>query len=518
MMKILFLKLLILTFFLFEGCGEEEEEVINAVLQIDASSIKGEVSNLIFGHFIENLGKCIYGGIWDEESSVEKIYGKMRKDVLEAVKALNPPVIRFPGGLYADVYDWRMGIGPGDLRPVIENPYWSFMGEKFAPPDTNRFGTDEFFKFLRYVGGEAYIQVNYSTLPPDVARDWVEYVNGSTSTPYGMMRFKNTGEENPYNAKIWGIGNEIWGWWAKGHTNAENYALRYLQFKDAMKSADPNILLTAAGYNREWNRKFLSLAGTEVDYLTLHVYLPGGNVPFIPLQKKYYYSIVASPLHIKKMIEEMYEDIVSVLGENSPVTVALDEWNVSWRMNDVDLGLDFTMREAIFTAGVIIELIKLSSEGKVGMANFAQLVNMMGLIYTQNENLILTPPYYSFKLVKELRNIYVPEFSFEGKTFNSDSFGEIPPMKNVPFISAVPALRGKEAFVLFLNRSFDRSGYLTISFKDCVNRDGSLKIMKGQYCWSKEVMEENAQFTIKCSKTIKIPPCSMGMIKVKESE
>ncbi len=498
------------------SCGESAPQAISARLNVHTNSIVGPVDDKIFGHFIENLGRCFYGGIWDEETPVERLGAGLRMDVLNFAKALSPPVIRFPGGLYADAYHWQNGIGPRELRPVIENPYWAFMGSRFAPPDTNHFGTDEFFQFLNYVGGEAYIQVNYSTGTTEEAAEWVEYVNGSTDTYWGAKR-ASYGHREPYNVTIWGVGNEIWGWWALGHTDAVSYAKRYLEFTRAMKAVSPDIRFTAAGYDAAWNRAFLEIAGEDVDYLTIHVYLPGGNTAFIAPKESTYYSVVGSPVYVSQMVKNAYEDIVYVLGEDSGTTIAFDEWNVGWRANDVELGREFTMREALFTAGVLIEMIRLSAQGMLSMANYAQMVNTLGLIYTDGPVAFVTPPYYAFLLASTIRNTVMFEHEITGPAFDADALGDIPPLHNVPMVDAVPVRENNGNIqVMFLNRNIRSEAVLSLAFDDCLPREGEVRIYTSTGPYSRTLEEKRFRAGGECTIILKLPPHSFGLLSLRE--
>ena len=498
------------------SCGEESAQRLSAVIEISENPA-GAVDNYIFGHFIENLGRCFYGGIWDPKAPVEKIAGGIRKDVADLVRAVNPPLIRYPGGLYADAYHWQNGIGPRELRPVIENPYWSFMGERFAPPDTNQFGTDEFMAFLSYTGGEAYIQVNYSTGTTEEAAAWVEYVNGASTTYWGSKRAEY-GHPEPYGVKIWGIGNEIWGFWAYGHTDPVSYAERYLEFAKAMKAVDPNLKFTAAGYTSDWNVPFLEVAGEEVDYLTVHAYVPG-PVAFVPPGEDYYRAMVAAPLYLRQMVEDAYSDIVSVLGENTETKVSFDEWNVGWRANDVEIGREFTMREALFSAGVLIEFMRLSAEGKLGMANYAQLVNALGLIYTEKNYAFVTPPYYAFLLTRELRDVELLESHISSPVFSSRAFADLPPQEDVPYVDAVAVKKDeKTLFVFFINRHIRREAVLSVVFPECSQKRGEVTLATSEGAYSKEIKIEQSVIYASCAGALLLPPHSFGVVKFVKNE
>ena len=188
----------------------------------------------IYGNFIEHLGRCIYGGIYEENSPLSDERG-FRLDVLEAIKGLNVPVLRWPGGNFVSGYHWMDGIGPKEKRPRKVD--WAWHAE-----ESNRFGTDEFIEYCREVGTEPYICVNLGTGTIDEAAAWVEYCNGTGDTYYANLRRQN-GHPEPYNVKYWGLGNEMYGFWQIGAKTADDYAKLAMEAAKLMKWTDPSIKL-----------------------------------------------------------------------------------------------------------------------------------------------------------------------------------------------------------------------------------------------------------------------------------
>jgi alpha-L-arabinofuranosidase len=186
-----------------------------AQIHIDTHRVIGEVSPRIFGNFAEHLGRCIYGGIFEEGNPLSDADG-YRKDVMEAVKPMGVSVLRWPGGNFASGYNWMDGIGPRDQRPARPDHAWGAL-------ESNRFGTDEFLRYCERIGAEPYLCINAGLGSVDQARQWVEYCNEKRPTFWAKQRAKN-GREQPWNVKIWGLGNEIDGPWQLGHKNAEDYA------------------------------------------------------------------------------------------------------------------------------------------------------------------------------------------------------------------------------------------------------------------------------------------------------
>jgi alpha-N-arabinofuranosidase len=209
-----------------------------AVIKIDTDRVIGEVDAHLFGNFTEHLGRCIYGGIFEEGSPLADENG-FRKDVLAAVQGLGVTVLRWPGGNFASGYNWMDGIGPRDQRPARRDDAWGSL-------ESNRFGTDEFLKYCERVGAEPYLCINAGLGSVDEARKWVEYVNEPGKTYLAEQRRKN-GRDKPWGVKYWGLGNEIDGPWQLGHKNAEDYATFALEAAKAMRRADESIQLIASG-------------------------------------------------------------------------------------------------------------------------------------------------------------------------------------------------------------------------------------------------------------------------------
>lgn len=200
-----------------------------ARIKIDTDRVIGEVHPHVFGNFAEHLGRCIYGGMYDEGSRLSDADG-FRKDVLEAVKLLNIGILRWPGGNFASGYHWKDGIGPKDKRQPRPDHAWGAL-------DSNRFGTDEFLLYCERLGVEPYLCINAGLGTVDEAREWVEYCNETRDTYWARQRRAN-GRDKPWNVKIWGLGNEIDGPWQLGHKNANDYATFALEAAKAMRRAD----------------------------------------------------------------------------------------------------------------------------------------------------------------------------------------------------------------------------------------------------------------------------------------
>jgi alpha-N-arabinofuranosidase len=299
----------------------------NARIKIDIDRKIGEVDKHIYGNFVEHLGRCVYGGIYDEGSKLADEKG-IRLDVLEAVKGLNVSITRYPGGNFVSNYHWQDGIGPKDQRPPRMELAWSRL-------ETNRFGTDEFVDFAKRVGTEPYFSVNMGTGTIEEAQQWVEYCNVKEGPYFAELRKKN-GHPEPYGIKYWSLGNEMDGFWQMGHLNAEDYAKKAREAAKLMKLTSPDIKLVAAGSSNyrpnadpnEWNATILHELRDVVDYIALHMYVgnPDNN----------YYNFVSTPLVLEETDPgcerpDRPRNGTGRSGNRPPIYIAWDEYNIWYR-------------------------------------------------------------------------------------------------------------------------------------------------------------------------------------------
>ena len=397
-------------------------------IKIDAERIIGKVDPNIYGHFIEHLGRCIYGGIYEEGSSLSDERG-FRKDVLEAVKNIKCPILRWPGGNFASNYHWEDGVGPKEKRPVRFDLAW-------GKEETNRFGTDEFIEYCRQVGAEPYICVNIGTGSLDEAIHWLEYCNSTGNTYYAKLRAKS-GHPEPYRVKYWGIGNEIYGEWQVGHRSAKEYAKVLSEYARFMKVVDPSIKIIAVGADDpEWDLEVIKTARKYIDYISNHQYLGSDD----------YYDTVASVYWIEKrlkILRSVIQIAQPLIKEEERVKIALDEWNVWYRgRSENDFEENYALKDGLFAAGVFITLHKLCRS--VTMANLAQLVNVLGAIHTDKQNLYLTPIYRAFELFANHTGEIALDVFVNSETYDIEAKALLGKRKfklsNVPYLDASATL------------------------------------------------------------------------------
>jgi alpha-N-arabinofuranosidase len=365
-----------------------------ARIKIDTDREIGEVHPHVFGNFAEHLGRCIYGGIFEEGSPLSDAQG-YRKDVMAATRDLGVTLVRWPGGNFVSGYNWKDGIGPRNTRPARADHAWGSL-------ESNRFGTDEFLTWCERTGVEPYLCINAGLGSIDEARHWVEYCNESRDTKLSRERRAN-GREKPWNVKIWGLGNEIDGPWQLGHKSAEDYATFALEAAKAMHRADESIKLIASGSSNfrpgydwiGWNRTVLEKLKDEIDYISLHTYI--GN----PENNFERFMAVSRDLDERiAIVEGQIRAVQNGMQKKRPIYIAFDEWNVWYRArgnSEFEIGRTgleekYNFEDALVMGAFFNSFIR--NAHIVKMANLAQLVNVIAPIFTSKEGMFLQTIYF----------------------------------------------------------------------------------------------------------------------------
>ncbi|CAM3275573.1 alpha-L-arabinofuranosidase C-terminal domain-containing protein [Paenibacillus lupini] len=292
----------------------------------------------------------------------------VKREVVEMTKELNAGMMRLAGN-YISAYHWEHGVGPVLERPVMYNEAWGGWTSKY-------FGTDEFIAFCRELQVEPLICVNDGSGTPEEAAAWIEYCNGAADTPMGALRAAN-GYPEPYGVKYWEIGNEVWGGWQVGTCSAGEFAARTVSFAEAMKAADPSIVLLACGhYDQAWNKPVLEQAGELIDYLTLHIY--HGYGPFGMTRntnaEDRYKAIAAYPEFTRHYLQET-TDSIKANPKHAHVKIAITEYNTMYYPNTIRKGLpnEHTLGAAVANAANLNEMLR--SSDMVHIGSFSDLVN-----------------------------------------------------------------------------------------------------------------------------------------------
>ncbi|HRR95211.1 MAG TPA: alpha-L-arabinofuranosidase C-terminal domain-containing protein [Candidatus Ratteibacteria bacterium] len=415
------------------------------------------INKNIYGHFIEHLKRCIYGGIYEENSSLSDENG-FRKDVLGAIKKLNVPVLRWPGGNFASNYHFLDGIGPKEKRPKKLDTAW--MAE-----DNNHFGTEEFLKYCEIIKAQPYICLNFGTGTLDEALGWVEYCNYDGNTYYADIRRKY-GKEKPHKVKYWGLGNEIYGKWQHGYCEVDQYAEKARQCSQFIKKIDPEIKTIAVGAdNPDWDINVIKIAGETIDYISIHAYFSSDD----------YFTIAGLPYYVDKRMDILESSIK--VGENyikreKPIEIAFDEWNI-WR-KPLDDEENYKLSDGIFACG-FFHILQKHCE-RVTMANLAQLVNVLGAIQTKGKGVILTPIYYAFYLYSNNTGDFLLDSEVKVEKYNFQYRNE--KIENVPFIDVSATEDEKNIYVAVINRNTEKVDG-KIEIENNFKKEGKILTMTG---------------------------------------
>ncbi|MGN0443666.1 MAG: alpha-N-arabinofuranosidase [Acutalibacteraceae bacterium] len=371
---------------------------------INPNQKMSKVSREIYGHFAEHLGRCIYEGLYvGENSEIPNING-MRCDVVNALKEIKVPVLRWPGGCFADEYHWRDGIGDKADRKKMINTHWGGVTED------NSFGTHEFFELCDQLGCEAYINGNVGSGTVREMNEWVEYMTFDGVSDMTELRKKN-GRENPWKVKYFGVGNETWG--CGGHMLPEAYADVYRQYETYIRDydRDKHIFRIAVGPNSDdyhWTEVMLQKACSRIEGLSLHYYCgpmnhEGDRGHATDFDTDDYYGTLKRAVKIEEILNR-HENIMDHYDPEKRVALIVDEWG-SWYKVEKGTNPGFlyqqnTMRDAVI-AGLSLNVFNKHCD-RVRMTNIAQMVNVLqAMVLTDGEKMLLTPTYHVFRLFKE---------------------------------------------------------------------------------------------------------------------
>lgn len=289
---------------------------MTTTIKIDTDRVLGQVDSRIHGTLAEHIGRVIHGGILDPDHPTADDEG-VRRDVLDAVRAWSPTVIRWPGGNFASGYHWRDGVGEAATRPGRHDLAWDAF-------DPNTFGTEEFLSFCRKVDAAPYLAVNASTGTIDEACGWVEYCNGTHPVPEVLQRRAGPHPE-PHGVRLWGVGNENYGWWQHLHAPAPEYAALLREWGKLLYWSDADLEIVGVGAPMaDWNWEVLTTAGRSMDHLSLHFYWHATD-------DDPYHSVLAGPIGSERAVEGawgMCLEAQRMLGLRRPVRLAIDEWGV----------------------------------------------------------------------------------------------------------------------------------------------------------------------------------------------
>jgi alpha-L-arabinofuranosidase len=425
-------------------------------IAIDVRRRIGTVDRRIFGQFIEHLGRCIYGGVYDEGSPLADARG-FRRDVIEAARPLRFSVLRWPGGNFVSGYHWLDGVGPREQRPRRSDLAW-------YAEESNRFGTNEFIEYCRELGTEPFICVNMGSGTMDEAQAWVEYCNGTGNTSWANLR-RQHGHAEPHRVRYWGLGNEMYGSWQIGNMNAHDYVKRARVFAMVMKRTDPSIQLIGCGQSgwSDWDEIVLSGLAELVDFHSIHLYTGTAD----------HYGTVFQSHQAERAIRicaALIERVRYAQRIAHPIHIAFDEWNVWYRTRsheDRVGGVEerYNLSDALAVATYLNGFIRQCRV--VRMANFAQLVNAIAPIFTRRDGLFLQTIYHPLRLYAQHTLEHAVDVHVDGETYDLPPSVEADPGGRIHHVADLGPFQlldatascdaaGRALSVAVINRSRDR--------------------------------------------------------------
>lgn len=426
-------------------------------ITVNTSRKHGKISRYIYGQFAEHLGRCIYEGLYVGEDSDIPNKNGMRTDAVNALRELSIPVLRWPGGCFADDYHWRDGIGAKETRPYMVNTNWGGVVEN------NYFGTHEFFELCEQLGTEPYICGNVGSGTVQEMRDWVEYMTFDGDSPLANERCKN-GREKPWKLKFFGIGNENWG--CGGNMRAEYYADEYKRYATFIRNyGEEPIYKIAGGPNNNdahWMETLMQNVSHMTDGISLHNYSfeeswenKGRASVF---DDKGYYLLIQNALSIEKNIQ-LHEAIMDRYDPERKIALIVDEWGnwfeVEPGTNPGFLYQQNSIRDAI-SAMLILHIFH-KHAGRVRMANIAQMVNVLqAMILTEGEKMVLTPTYHIFRMMKGHMDGEMLDVDYNCGTAGADGI-------EVPKISVSASKKDGAVTISICNTSLTEDEELEIS-------------------------------------------------------
>ncbi len=405
--KRLFEGIIFISLLLFVGCGyvytadaaAREESALNRMI-IYTDKGTDRIDRNIYGHFSEHLGRCVYDGFWvGEDSPIPNTRG-IRNDVVDALKKIKIPVLRWPGGCFADEYHWKEGIGPRNNRPAMVNTHWGMVTE------TNAFGTHEFLDLCEQLGCEAYIAGNVGSGTVEEMQDWVEYMTFDGDSEMANLRRVN-GRDKPWKVKYFGVGNENWG--CGGNMTPDTYADLYNQFQTYVRNyPGSRIFKVACGPGSEnypWIRTVMERAHRNMDAISLHHYVRGsGDWTRKGSATKFdefeWFTLMKNTLTIYPLLVGNIE-IMDKFDPRGRIGLYVDEWGTWWDAepgtNPGFLYQQNTLRDAV-SAGIFLNAFNKHCD-RVKMANIAQTNNVLqAMILTKGQKMIVTPTYHVFEM------------------------------------------------------------------------------------------------------------------------
>lgn len=449
---------------------------MNATVHLDTHHHVGPIDRRIFGGFLEHLGRAVYEGVYDPGNPLSDTRG-FRRDVLEVLRPMRMPLVRYPGGNFVSCYDWRDGVGPKDHRPVRPDYAWRSL-------ESNQFGVDEFLPWCRLLGTAPMMAVNLGTLGTAEAAQLVEYCNLPGGTLWSDRR-KANGAADPYGVKLWCLGNEMDGSWQAGHVPADVYAQRAGQAAVMMKGMDPSIELIACGSSGNfmktylhWDRTVLEYCWENIDYISAHRYSSNSR------QDSAWF--LAEGVEIDRVLDDyvgLLNYVCGVKRSKKRVYISFDEWNVWYKDRAGDgqwahaphlIEEIYNLEDALVCAQYLSAFIRRADVVKI--ACIAQIVNVIAPVLTRREGVLLQSTYWPFVLYSRYATGTSLTPVVHAETCPAGERGEVPAIDAAASYDEA----GGAISIFLVNRRQDEEATVEVHLADlAVRRIAGVEVMGG---------------------------------------
>lgn len=487
---------------------------MNSKISINLDKSISKIDKRLFGSFIEHLGRAVYHGIYEPTHPTANKDG-FRQDVLELIKEIGVPIVRYPGGNFVSGYNWEDGTGDKAKRPKKMELAWGTV-------ETNEVGIDEFQEWAKQVGTEVMMAVNLGTRGADEARNLLEYCNSSTPTYYADMR-RNNGFEKPFDIKLWCLGNEMDGPWQICHKTAEEYARLANETAKVMKMVDDSIELVACGSSHinmptfgTWEETVLRECYENIDYISLHNYYGNRDND----TKDYLASSMDMDSFIKT-VAGICDKIKEEKKSEKQVNLSFDEWNVWFHSNEQDKEIPrwsvappqlediYNLEDALVVGTLIITLLKHSDRVKI--ACLAQLVNVIAPIMTENDGRVWKQTiFYPYMHALKYAKGETLDITCECDTYDTANH------KNIPYVEATATIdrEAGELVIYAVNRSMTEAINLDITIPEGVKFIEHLDVSGSDVNMTNSADEEKIyEKTVQDKDAIKLAPLSWNVIR-----
>ena len=485
------------------------------IITIKNSEKAPTINKNIYGHFAEHLGRCIYGGFFVGDTSKIPNTNGVRNDIIDALKKLKIPNLRWPGGCFADTYHWKDGIGPKENRPTIVNQWWGGVTED------NSFGTHDFLNMCELLGAEPYLSGNIGSGTVQEMADWVQYTNFASKSPMSDLRKKN-GRTEPWNVKFWGIGNEAWG--CGGNMTAEYYANEYRKYTTFLPENISRIASGASSNEYAWTETLMKniplkmLSGLALHHYSVIDWNKKGDA--VDYTENLYFGTMKEALKMEELVTK-HSAIMDKYDPAKKIDLVVDEWggwyDVEKGSNPGFLYQQNTMRDAVL-AGATLNIFNNHAE-RVRMANLAQCVNVLqAVILTDKAKMILTPTYHVMQMYSVHQDAKLLPLTFNSPlyTFNGET---------LPALSASASKdKNGSVHISIVNVDAKKANTIEIDLKELGVKNVSANILSSSKLQDYNSFDNATKiqpkafkgFNVKNDKlTVTIPPFSVIMFEGK---